>query len=78
MDGVYFTVAYAFGRGSFYFDVVDVSSRFPSGLCSPLSWCRYLDAALSEHRIPMSWPYPSQFYAVEYHLPFDGEPVFAG
>lgn len=78
VDGVYFTVAYVFGRGSFYFDVIDVSSRFPSGICSPLSWCQYLDAALSEHRIPMSWPRPSQFYAVEYHLPFEDEPVFAG
>mgnify|MGYP003288803440 CR=1 FL=1 len=78
VDGVYFTVAYAFGRGRFYFDVIDVSSRFPSGICSPLSWCRYLDAAVSEHRIPMSWPRPSQFYAVEYHLPFDDDPVFAG
>ena len=78
VDGVYFTAAYAFGRGSFYFDVVDVSNRLPSGICSPLSWCRYLDAALSEHHIPMSWPIPFQFYAVEYHLPFDGDPVFAG
>lgn len=78
VDGVYFTVAYAFGRCNFYFDVVDVSNRLPSGICSPLLWCRYLDAALSEHRIPMSWPIPFQFYAVEYHLPFDDEPVFAG
>lgn len=78
VDGVYFTVAYAFGGGGFNFSVVDVSSRFPSGICSPLSWCRYLDAALSEHRIPMSWPRPTQFYAVEYHLPFEDEPVFAG
>lgn len=38
----------------------------------------FIAAALSEHRIPMSWPLPSQFYAVKYHLPFDGEPVFAG
>lgn len=78
VNGVFFTVAYTFGRNRFYFDVVDVSGRFPSAVCSPISWCRYLDAALSDLRIPMSWPRPSQFYAIEGYLPLDGEPMFVG
>lgn len=78
VNGVFFTVAYTFGRNRFYFDVVDVSGRFPSAICSPISWCRYLDAALSDLRIPMSWPRPSQFYAIEGYLPLDGEPMFVG